>query len=122
MYKFKPMGLALVLAVGIYAPVSQADNEQSYFDQVGDKFLTGSANLFTGIGEVPKNIVNMSKDTNPIVGATGGLIYGTLHTLGRTASGVFDVLTSPIPTKSMAEPKYVWSDFDQTTTYGGTFE
>jgi hypothetical protein len=45
-----------------------------------------------------------------------------LHTLGRTASGVFDVITSPIPTKSMVEPKYAWSEFDQSTTYGGTFK
>jgi putative exosortase-associated protein (TIGR04073 family) len=121
MYKFKTMGLALVLAFGFYAPVSQADDE-GYFSQVGDKFLTGFANIFTGIGEVPKNIVDASSKTNPVVGSTGGLVNGTLHTLGRTASGVFDVITSPIPTKSMVEPKYVWSEFDQTTTYGGTFQ
>jgi putative exosortase-associated protein (TIGR04073 family) len=120
MHKFKSIGLALVLSCGLYAPASQAD--ESYLHQTSDKFLTGFANIFTGIGEVPKNIVNTSKDTNPIVGATGGLIMGTLHTLGRTASGVFDVITSPIPTKSMVEPKYAWSEFDQTTTYGGTFK
>lgn len=120
MYKFKPIAMALVLAFGAYAPSSHA--EESYFSQVGDKFLTGFANIFTGIGEVPKNIVDASKKTNPVVGSTGGLINGTLHTLGRTASGVFDVITSPIPTKSMVEPKYVWSEFDQTTTYGGTFK
>ncbi|BBA36952.1 putative exosortase-affiliated protein, TIGR04073 family [Methylocaldum marinum] len=114
----KSFFLAAVLAMAAYTPASQADG---YFSQVGDKFTRGFANLFTGIGEVPKNIAGASKKTNPVVGGTGGLIMGTLDTLGRTASGVFDIITSPIPTKSLVEPAYVWENFDQNTSYGDAY-
>jgi putative exosortase-associated protein (TIGR04073 family) len=119
MLKFKSTVLAISLALGAYASASQADD---YFSTVSDKFTKGFVNLFTGIGEVPKNIAYVSDKTNPIAGATGGLIMGTLHTLGRTASGVFDVITSPIPIESMVEPGYVWEDFKKPTSYGGTFK
>ncbi len=114
----KSFFLTAVLAMAAYAPASQADG---YFSEVGDKVTRGFANLFTGIGEVPKNIVGASKKTNPVVGGTGGLIMGTLDTLGRTASGVFDIITSPLPTKSLVEPAYVWEDFDKDTSYGDAY-
>lgn len=120
MYTFKPVAVALVLTFGAYTPISHA--EESYLSRVGDKFLGGVANMFTGLAEVPKNLIDVTNKTNPVVGATGGLINGTLQTVGRTASGVFDIITSPIPTESMVEPKYVWTEFDRPTSYGGTFK
>lgn len=114
----KSVLLTAVLATATYAPASQADG---YFSEVGDKVTRGFANMFTGLGEVPKNILGASKKTNPVVGGTGGLVMGTLDTLGRTASGVFDVITSPIPTKSLVEPAYIWQDFDKDTSYGDAY-
>ncbi|WP_434111664.1 exosortase system-associated protein, TIGR04073 family [Methylocaldum sp. GT1TLB] len=118
MRNVKSLTLTVALAIAAHAPASHADG---YFSEVGNKFTRGFANLFTGIGEVPKNIVGASKKTNPVVGSAGGLIMGTLDTLGRTASGVFDVITSPIPTKSLVEPAYVWENFEKSTSYGDAY-
>lgn len=115
MFKFnRTLVLAAVLVFGGYAPVSHAEG---YVSDVSSKFIRGFANLFTGIGEVPKNIVYVSEKTNPMAGGPGGVVLGTLHTLGRTAAGIFDVITSPIPTESLIQAEYVWEDFKQPTTY-----
>ena len=115
MFKHKYLFLVSVLAMNCYVPVSQADE---YVDNVSHKFYRGFGNLFTGIGEVPKNIVNATNKTNPVIGFTGGLVMGTVDTLARTATGIFDIVTSPIPTKSLVQPEYVWSNFNENTTYG----
>jgi putative exosortase-affiliated protein, TIGR04073 family len=117
MSKTKTLLFTSLLAISAFSP-AQADG---YFSEVSEKFLRGGANLFTGMGEVPKNIVWASGETNPTVGFTGGIVGGTLDVLGRTASGIFDVITSPIPTKSLVEPAYVWDDFGKPTTYGTNY-
>lgn len=114
MFKSNRMLLAALMAFNMYTPMSHAEG---YVSDVSSKFTRGFANLFTGIGEVPKNIVYVSEKTNPVAGGPGGLVLGTLHTLGRTTTGIFDILTSPIPTKSLIQPEYVWEDFKQPTTY-----
>jgi putative exosortase-associated protein (TIGR04073 family) len=114
MLKHKHLFLISVLAINAYAPASQAEG---YAADVSHKFTRGVSNLFTGLGEVPKNIVNTTNKTNPVVGGVGGLLLGTLDTLGRTATGVFDVVTSPFPTKSLVQPEYVWTDFNKSTSY-----
>jgi len=114
MFKFNRMLLVSVLTFSVYAPASYAEG---YFSDVSAKFTRGFTNLFTGIGEVPKNIAYVSNKTNPVAGGPGGLILGTLNTLGRTATGIFDVITSPIPTESLVQPEYVWEDFKKPTTY-----
>lgn len=118
MYQLKTALFASILAINSYVPASQASD---YFTGVGDKFLRGSANLFTGLGEVPKNIANASDNTNPVVGSVGGLVMGTLDTLGRTASGIVDIISSPVPSESLVQPEYVWNDFTQPTAYGSTY-
>lgn len=119
MRKLTHILLLSTFMLGAYTPSSQADD--SYLSQVAEKFTRGTANLFTGLGEVPKNIVNASEKTNAVVGSTGGLIMGTLDTLGRTASGIFDILSSPLPTESLIQPEYVWQDFKQPTSYGDAY-
>jgi len=118
MHKFKTALFASCLALGIYAPASQAEG---YFSAVSSKFLRGSTNLFTGLGEIPKNIVNASNKTNPVVGGTGGMVMGTLDTLGRTTSGIIDIISSPLPSKSLVQPEYVWNDFSKQTSYGDAY-
>lgn len=115
MLNSKHLFLVAAIASSCYAPLSQAEG---YMADVGHKFVRGFSNLFGGIGEVPKNIVNASNKTNPVIGGSGGLMMGTLDTLGRTASGIVDVITSPIPTKSLVQPEFVWEDFNHDTKYG----
>lgn len=91
---------------------------QTYGERVGEKALSGFANLTTGILEIPKNIINTTNQSNVIYGFIGGMAKGMVHTAGRMGVGLADLLTFPLATKPIAYPTYVWDDFDVDTTYG----
>ena len=98
-----------------------------YIRQVGDKALTGTANLVSWPLEFPKNIINVYnypenyKDANIFYGFVGGAIRGSFDAMGRIITGTLDLVTAPIPTKPVIEPKYIWDDFDKTNSYGPVF-
>lgn len=112
---------------------------KSYGSLVGDKALNGFANIVTGPLEMPKSIINQinysydygnsynnnninfDPDNNIIYGIFGGVISGALNTTGRILTGVTDLVTFPLPTKPIVQPKYVWDDFDKTNSYGQVF-
>ena len=105
------------------APVTQADESQqrSYGGKVGNKALNAVANLSTSVLEIPKNIINTSNESNIVYGAVGGLIKGLINTAGRLGAGIADIITIPLPTKPIAQPSYIWNDFDVDTSYGPAF-
>lgn len=98
-----------------------------YIRQVEDKAALGAANLVSSPLEIPKNIVNVYnypenyKDANLIYGVVGGVIKGTFDAAGRIFSGAFDLVTAPLPTKPVVQPKYIWDDFDKSNSYGQIF-
>jgi putative exosortase-associated protein (TIGR04073 family) len=115
--------------------VKQRENAR-YRSQVGDKALNGVANIFTGPLELPKNIINQvnynystdytngfgdNPDDNIVYGVIGGVISGALNATGRIMTGVTDLVTAPLPTKPIIQPRYVWDDFDKKNTYGQVF-
>lgn len=112
-----PALFALVCVVAAPTMATAAD-QNSYGTQVADKFTRGLANTVTGWVEIPKNMVNVSKEQNIAVGLTWGLIKGCLHTVGRTVVGAFDLVTFFIPTDQFVYPEYVWKPFEKDTTYG----
>jgi len=89
-----------------------------YTNQVVDKFSRGFANTLTGWVELPKDIVNTSKQSNVGVGLTVGLVKGIMNTVGRTVVGAVELVTFFIPSKEFVHPRYVWQPFKQDTTYG----
>jgi len=89
-----------------------------YGSQAAAKFSRGIVNLTTGWLEVPKNISNESRQSNVGVGLTYGTVKGSLHTVGRTAAGAFDVATFFVPSKSIVHSDQVWNDYNTETTYG----
>ena len=123
----------------------QQNMEQNrYVRQVGDKALNGFTNIVTGPLEMPKNIINQvnyhsysdndtglntygnnfstnNPDDNIVYGIIGGVISGALHSTGRIMTGVTDLVTAPLPTKPIVQPRYVWDDFDKTNSYGHVF-
>lgn len=104
-----------------YTPVRDKNQHLSYGSKVGNKALNAFANLTTGVVEIPKNIINTTNKSNIIYGAVGGLFKGMVHTAGRIGVGVVDLLTIPLPTKPIAQPGYIWDNFDVDTTYGPVF-
>ncbi len=94
--------------------------ETRYRRQVGDKALSGAANIVSAPLEIPKNIINVTNEDggNIFYGLVGGVIKGSIDAAGRISNGVADLVTAPIPTKTVVNPKYVWDDFDESNTYG----
>ncbi|HVW65068.1 MAG TPA: exosortase system-associated protein, TIGR04073 family [Nitrosospira sp.] len=89
----------------------------SYVENAGGKLADGAANAAGALLEIPKNIKIASAEKGPLYGMTAGVVAGVLHTIGRTVYGVVDMATFMIPTSSMVDPVYAWTDFDRLTTY-----
>lgn len=107
-----------------YASAPQTDKsfeQQSYGRKIGKKALSGWTNLSLGLLEVPKNIINTTNDSNIFYGLVGGAVKGLVNTAGRMSVGIADLLTFPLPTKPIAQPLFIWDDFDADTTYGDVF-
>ncbi|WP_454143992.1 exosortase system-associated protein, TIGR04073 family [Methylocaldum sp. MU1018] len=93
-----------------------------YGRDVGVKLGSGLSNLALGWIEFPKNMINTTNETNVIFGLSGGFLKGGLHMLGRTASGLIDFMTFPLPTQPITKPVFVWENFDVETQYGPVFK
>lgn len=112
------------LSTAVYAeesPQPSCINAPSYADKMGEKALNGLANIGTGMLEIPKDAINTINDSNLILGLVGGTVKGVLNTAGRMTAGLADLLTFWLPTEPIAQPAYIWEDFDATTTYGKKF-
>lgn len=94
----------------------------NYGRDVGMKLGSGFSNIALGWVEFPKNMINTTNETNVIFGLSGGFLKGGLHTLGRIASGLVDVLTFPLPTEPITRPPFVWENFGIETQYGPVFQ
>ncbi len=104
-----------ILALSLFVSVPAVAGE--YASDSEAKFTRGLANIATGWGETPKNIVNESNNHNALVGLTYGTVKGAAHTVGRTAVGVFDLVTFFAPTEEVVHSTYVWEDQHNETTY-----
>lgn len=112
----------LISASALLLLSSQVVYAQSYQNIMGEKFVSGIANVATGVVELPKNIVLTSQDKGIHYGMTIGLVSGVAHTIGRTIVGLMDVVTFMVPTgPSSVQPQYVWNDFSRETTYGARY-
>lgn len=92
--------------------------QESYLNRVGDKLAVGSANVALGWLEIPKNMIVTTNEYNVVMGITGGVLKGVLHTIGRTLCGTFDLVTFPLPSQSIVKPAYVYENFKVETQYG----
>lgn len=61
-----------------------------------DKAERGFMNAAFGWTEIPKRIVNKTKESNPVSGLLIGAWQGTCKAFARTASGVSDLATFPM--------------------------
>lgn len=96
-----------------------AGDGQSYFSGFSSKLSQGFANIAVGVGEIPKNVVNISHEQNILVGMSWGLLRGVLQTVSRTTVGAAELITSPIPTKDFITPPYIWDRFSEDSRYFG---
>ncbi|MDQ6954177.1 MAG: exosortase system-associated protein, TIGR04073 family [Mariprofundaceae bacterium] len=90
----------------------------NYASDTGEKFSRGLVNTATGWGEVPKNIVLETKNSNIFIGLTYGTVKGVVHTVGRSVVGVLELGTFFIPSSEVVQSTYVWENTREETTYG----
>ena len=80
------------------------------------KLGRGIANALTGVVEIPKKVFLISKNDNPVLGMTWGLVKGAAVGLLRTAVGVYETVTFPIPAPAnyepMLSPEFVFEDWE----------
>lgn len=112
----------LTLATLILCCLSPASAEESYGETVRTKLASGLTNMSFGIAEIPKNMINTSNEANVLLGVTGGVLKGTLHSVGRLLAGAVDFLTFPVPSQPITHPTFVWQEFTTDTSYGPFFD
>lgn len=112
---------APALIVVLLGTANIAHAEPDSCGKLENKALNGLANMTTSAIEIPKNIINTTNDSNLPYGIVGGILKGTIHTVGRILVGLVDLITFPIPTKPVVQPNYVWENFKTDTTYGDLF-
>lgn len=80
------------------------------------KLGRGVANTLTGVVEIPRHIYLISKEENPLLGMTWGLVKGAAVGLLRTACGIYETITFPIPAPAdyepMIEPEFVFEEWE----------
>jgi len=100
------VSFAVLLAV-----VTPCFAQGDVIEKMGKKLGRGIVNVATGWVEIPKNIYDVSVESNPFTGITYGALKGAGMTVVRTGAGVYDVTTFlfPIPHDyvGVLEPEFV---------------
>ncbi|MBN2097381.1 MAG: exosortase system-associated protein, TIGR04073 family [Candidatus Omnitrophica bacterium] len=80
------------------------------------KLGRGLVNTITGVVEIPKKVYTVSKNDNVALGLTWGLVKGVAVGMLRTAAGLYETVTFPIPAPAdyepMMEPEFVFEDWN----------
>ncbi len=119
----KIIGVTLFfLILGSFAPLwadesDAADKSPTQIDYgtgVGQKLGRGIGNVALGWLEIPKGIEDVGDQKNFIAGITLGPLQGIGKALVRTAAGVYEIVTFPIPApanfKPLEKPDFVLED------------
>lgn len=78
--------------------------------QIGRKAERGLENALFGWTEIPKRVVDITKESgNPFWGVLAGLYQGTCKAVAKTASGIVDIVTCGV--KSDEKP-FIQPDMD----------
>ncbi|QSA95584.1 exosortase system-associated protein, TIGR04073 family [Methylococcus sp. EFPC2] len=111
--------LALLTAFSAPSYARHDQQDQSWGSRFVSKASHGLANVATGVVELPKNIGNITSDSNIFAGLTVGVVRGVFHTVSRTLVGAAEFITAPIPTDDFVTPGYVWERYSEDTRYFG---
>lgn len=101
----------------IFSFQSQASEPQSQPSSFINNVSNGFANMTTGVVEIPKNVINISNDSNFLAGISLGLLRGVVHTVSRTVVGVAELLSSPFVDEELTKPGCVWERLSEDTRY-----
>lgn len=115
---------ALTMAINVNAQDNKADTEDSdasiavseiqYDNSPMNKLGRGAVNTATCWAEIPAQVCRVSKDKDPFLGATLGLLEGGVTTIIRGVTGIIDFVTffAPPYDKPLMEPEYALKSAD----------
>jgi len=106
------MTLALAAMMLLSSPAhAQLERRDSDFDKMLHKLGRGIVNVLTGWIEIPKEIAEAWRETDPVSGFVVGGIKGIGYTIVRTVAGFYEILTFPMPFPEnygpIIEPEFV---------------
>lgn len=104
--------LAVAMAAAVSAPAS-AD----YPSDVGDKLARGVSNTALGWTEFFKNGYNEPAQRGMLF-MPFGVMKGVAHVCGRTALGIVDLISFPIPSQPLVHSSHIWENMSTETSYG----
>lgn len=113
-------GIAFLICMNAYAqdleetPVMETPpTPSSAWEQAQDKLKRGAGNVALGWAEVPIGVRHIGEKHGLGAAATWGILHGIGRAVQRTAVGVYEVATFPVPLegeKPLMEPAYVFED------------
>jgi putative exosortase-associated protein (TIGR04073 family) len=98
-------------------PVIDAD-EIPYGSKPINKLDRGIVNSATFWLEIPAEVAKVSKEQNPLMGATVGVVHGLVTSVVRAGSAAFDTVTFFVPPydKPVMKPEYALNRADDKMT------
>jgi putative exosortase-associated protein (TIGR04073 family) len=85
---------------------------ESLVSHAGRKFVRGTVNVLTGVGEIPRQMVISYREEGPAFFIPVGLFTGLFMTVVRTTYGAVEIATFMAPLEgtynSLIVPAYVW--------------
>jgi len=87
----------------------------SYSEKAINKLDRGVINGATFWLEIPAEVAKVSKEQNPFMGATVGVVHGTITSVVRAGSALFDIFTFCVPPydKPVMKPEYALNRADE---------
>jgi putative exosortase-associated protein (TIGR04073 family) len=102
----------LWLPIGVLAANEDAPQGQNALRKLG----RGIANVLFGIVEVPNQITKVAAENGGGAGVTYGVGKGFLRWFGREITGVYDIVTFPVPVpkgyKPIMKPEFPAEDYE----------
>ena len=94
------------------APLSVVSVKQRWTP--ADKLTRGLGNGLFGFLEIPRQIFNTSQEDSWLAGLTVGVFKGVGYSVARMGTGVYEIVTFPIPLpedyRPLIRPEYPWED------------
>jgi putative exosortase-associated protein (TIGR04073 family) len=103
---------ALLALMALDSPAAaQTDRRDTTFDKALHKLGRGISNILTGWMEIPKEIAEAWRETDPFTGVIVGSIKGVGYFVVRFCAGFYEILTFPMPFPEdygpIIEPEFV---------------
>jgi putative exosortase-associated protein (TIGR04073 family) len=105
------VGCLFVFVILLVWKLPSALADESVVERMGQKFVRGTANVTTGIGELPKQVY-LQLQHDPIMGLPLGLFDGIGMSVVRISAGICDLGTFLLPLprneEPLLKPEFVW--------------